>query len=371
MLWVNEDGSIAQVLKPLDAEYHANYAEYLPGWIVPGFVNAHCHLELSHLKGKIDEQTGLNGFISKLMQVRNDNEQREIAIQEADTEMHLSGIVAVADICNGAGTFDIKRNSSIYYHSLIERFGFNGQLAHSILNEGQALLAELGKWPGNMCLHAPYSASIELQTLVKNHLDNQSTGFYSIHHAESEAEIELFATGTGAMADRMRNLDLIGEKFPFAGIRPIDYLIDFFPRDKNILLVHNTFISADDLEKIQVYHDRLFLCLCPNANLYIENTLPDINKLWESEFLITIGTDSLASNHQLNMLSEIKAIQQYYPAIPIEELFRWASLNGAKLLGIEKEKGHFSQGSKPGIVHIQGVDNTQKKLTLESYSRLI
>jgi cytosine/adenosine deaminase-related metal-dependent hydrolase len=135
--------------------------------------------------------------------------------------------------------------------------------------------------------------------------------------------------------------------------------------------VHNTFISAADLEKLQPFRNKLFLCLCPNANLYIENTLPDIEQLWESGFLITVGTDSLASNHQLDMLSEIKVIHQHFPSIPMDELFRWSSLNGAKLMGIEKEKGHFSQGSKPGIVHIQAVDNTQKKLTLESYSRLI
>jgi cytosine/adenosine deaminase-related metal-dependent hydrolase len=372
MLWINDDGSIARVLQPFDPDYRAEDAEYLPGWIVPGFVNAHCHLELSHLKGKIEERTGLNGFVSALMQVRNNfNDDRQIAIEEADREMYHSGIVAVADICNGNSTFNQKKNSSVYYHSLIERFGFNSQMAQTIANEGQALMADLGDEAGNMCLHAPYSASIELQKLVKEHLDNIPKGFYSIHHAESEAEIELFNTGEGSMADRMRNIGLIEREFPFIGIRPIDYLMDFFPESKNILLVHNTFISAADLEKLKPYRDRLFLCLCPNANLYIENTLPNIEQLRESGILITVGTDSLASNHQLDMLSEIKVIHQYFPSIPLEELFRWSSFNGAKLLGIEKEKGHFSQGSKPGIVHIQAVDNTQKKLTFESYSRLI
>lgn len=372
MLCVNDDGTITQVLKPLDTEYRAEDAEYLPGWIVPGFVNAHCHLELSHLKGKIEEQAGLNGFVSALMQVRNNfNDDRQIAIEEADHEMYHSGIVAVADICNGNSTFNQKKNSSVYYHSLIERFGFNSQMAQTIASEGRALMDDLDNQTGNMCLHAPYSASIELQKLVKEHLDNVPKGFYSIHHAESEAEIELFYSGEGSIADRMRSIGLIENKFPFTGIRPINYIIDFFPETKNILLVHNTFISDSDLEKLKPYLDRLFLCLCPNANLYIENKLPEIEKLWKSGFSITVGTDSLASNHQLNILSEIKVIQQHFPSIPIEELFLWSSFNGAKLMGIEKEKGHFSPGSKPGIVHIQAVDNTQKKLTFESYSRLI
>ena len=124
------------------------------------------------------------------------------------------------------------------------------------------------------------------------------------------------------MAERMRSIGLIENKFPFTDIRPIDYLLDYFPRSKNILLVHNTFISAADLKKLQPFRNRLFLCLCPNANLYIENTLPDIEQLWESGFLITVGTDSLASNYQLDMLSEIKVIHQHFPSIPMDELFR-------------------------------------------------
>lgn len=372
MLWVNADGCIARVLTSDDPEYNIEDSEYFEGWLVPGFVNTHCHLELSHLQGKIEEHTGLNGFVSELMKIRSADEANRIqAIEEADAEMFASGIVAVADICNGDSTFEVKRKSKIHYHSLLERFGFNSLMAPKIFAEGQKLLQSLDDLSGNICLHAPYSASIELQSLVKTHLDDAKSGFYSIHHAESEAEIELFLSGTGPMADRMRGWGLFTDTFPFTKMRPIDYLIPYFPENKNLLLVHNTFLNAQGLEKLLGYSNRLFFGLCVRANLYIENTLPDVDLLRNSGHFITIGTDSLASNYSLNLLDEIKTIHQHFQHIPIDELFCWSSFNGAKLLGLDRELGHFSPGSKPGVVQIQHVDNTQKKLTLESISRLI
>ena len=372
MLWVNDDGTIERVLSPEDTDYHSEDAEFLEGWLVPGFVNTHCHLELSHLKGKIQEHTGLNGFVSELMKIRGaDDSLRFKAQQAADEEMHQSGIVAVADICNGNSTFEVKKNSPIHYHSLIERFGFKTETAELIFREGLTLLEELNQQPGNICLHAPYSASIALQKLVKQHLNEASSGFYSIHHTESEAEIALFRDGSGEMANRMRGWGLFENEFPYTAMRPVDYLLENFPNNKNILLIHNTFSNAEDLEKLQYLRDRLYFGLCPRANLYIENQLPKIELLRNSNHYITIGTDSLASNYNLGMLEEIFTIQQHFPEIPITELFKWSSWNGAKLMGLDKTMGHFSLGSKPGIVQILHVDNTNKKITSKSFSRLI
>jgi cytosine/adenosine deaminase-related metal-dependent hydrolase len=372
MLWLNTDGHIARVLTSEDPEYNIEDSEYFEGWLVPGFVNSHCHLELSHLQGKIQEHTGLNGFVSELMKIRSaDEANRTKAIKDADAEMYASGIVAVADICNGDSTFEIKRQSEIHYHSLLERFGFNSMMAQPIFSEGQKLFESLDGLSGNICLHAPYSASTELQSLVKKHLEETASGFYSIHHAESEAEIELFRSGTGPMADRMRGWGLFSDSFPFTQMRPIDYLIPYFPENKNLLLVHNTFLNAEDLEKLKTFNGSLFLCLCLRANLYIENKVPDVYALHQSGHLITLGTDSLASNYNLKMLDEMMAVQDHFPQIPMEEIVRWSSFNGAKLFGLEQKLGQFSHGSKPGVVHIQHVDNTQKKLTLESISRLI
>jgi cytosine/adenosine deaminase-related metal-dependent hydrolase len=89
--------------------------------------------------------------------------------------------------------------------------------------------------------------------------------------------------------------------------------------------VHNTFIREKDLQFLfsQNLKDRIWFCLCPLANFYIEDRIPDIALLRKTGAQITIGTDSLASNHQLSVLAELKAIAGLYPEINAGELLQW------------------------------------------------
>ena len=115
------------------------------------------------------------------------------------------------------------------------------------------------------------------------------------------------------------------------------------------MLVHNTFTNKHDIEFAKLLHYQLFWCLCPNANLYIENTLPNINLLLEEGCNLTIGTDSLASNTSLSIFDEISTIIKHYPAIKLEHLLRAATFNGAKFLGIENDFGLIEKNKNPGI----------------------
>ena len=100
--------------------------------------------------------------------------------------------------------------------------------------------------------------------------------------------------------------------------------------------------------------------LCPNANLYIENRLPNINLLLKSGANICIGTDSLASNHQLSVMAELETIHQYYPEIAWEKLLGWATYNGASALQMQQSIGSFEAGKRPGIVQIKKDHSLQK-----------
>jgi len=130
----------------------------------------------------------------------------------------------------------------------------------------------------------------------------------------------------------------------------------------NTLLVHNTFSTKADLAYAKTQHQKLYWCLCPNANLYIENNLPDVELMKNEAVKITLGTDSLASNHQLNILAEMYALQRD-KNISFEESLKWATLNGAEFLGIAKAYGSLSVGKKPGIILIAHMKDA--KLTEE------
>ncbi len=124
-----------------------------------------------------------------------------------------------------------------------------------------------------------------------------------------------------------------------------------------MILVHDVHTSASDLQWMQAAEQEqlpaLYFCFCPNANLYIGNGLPDIGLLRKQGADIVLGTDSLTSNHQLNILEEIKTIAAQYPQIPLHEMLQWATLNGARALGFDQQLGSFEKGKQPGIVLIE------------------
>jgi cytosine/adenosine deaminase-related metal-dependent hydrolase len=99
------------------------------------------------------------------------------------------------------------------------------------------------------------------------------------------------------------------------------------------------------------------LCLCPKANLYIENRLPNIPLFVNEGMKLTLGTDSLASNDSLSILEEMKTISKHFPQISFETMLNWATKNGAELLGMEKEIGTIEKEKTPGLNLIKGMDD--------------
>jgi cytosine/adenosine deaminase-related metal-dependent hydrolase len=202
----------------------------------------------------------------------------------------------------------------------------------------------------SVVLHAPYSCSETLIQLVDDLSANHIT---TIHNQESDEENKLFQYGDGNFLKLFEQLGY-KNKLPLTNKRKrsIQYYFTKFKHQQHILLVHNTYTNEEDLRYIQTLSKDIYWCLCVNANLYIENRLPDIALLHQSGVPIILGTDSLASNTNLSILEEIKTIQQFYPSIPIADILHWATLQGAKALGLTDKFGSFLKGKKPGVLNI-------------------
>jgi cytosine/adenosine deaminase-related metal-dependent hydrolase len=121
--------------------------------------------------------------------------------------------------------------------------------------------------------------------------------------------------------------------------------------------VHNTFTNLKDIYFVKRFDRKINWCFCPNANLYIEDQLPKIELFLDQGFNITLGTDSLASNHKLCILNEMRVIQKHLNTLSFEQILPWATINGAKFLGIDDEKGTLEVGKTPGLNLITGLDN--------------
>lgn len=349
--------------------------EKLNGVLSPGFINCHCHLELSHMKGHIPRHTGLVDFVLKVINERNlayrqaGFEEQEVlsAIEHAENEMLQNGIVAVGDICNNTFTIPQKIKGNLHYHNFIEASGFPPAVAELRFKRAVDLYnAYSTSLPANSIVpHAPYSVSPEMFKMID---EFGGSKLLTIHNQEVAAENDLFEKGNG---DFLRLYETMGIDISFfepSGKSSLQTFFPYFKKAQSLILVHNVCSEEADLAflKRQTYPERsrktnskpqTVFCLCPNANLYISNLLPEVNRLVEQGMLIVLGTDSLASNDQLSILEEMKTLQKNFSSLPLAEMLKWATINGARALQMNETLGSFEKGKQPGVVLIEGADD--------------
>lgn len=369
VLVTDPQGEIVDILPVSEA---GEDIAFFSGILSPGFINCHCHLELSHMKGIIPEKTGMVEFLIRVIQQRNfDSATIKQAITDAESSMFQNGIVAVGDICNTADTIDIKKAGRLHYHNFIEAIGFSEATAPQRFEAALAVydqFARLYRMPAesnSIVPHAPYSVSQRLFRLITRFAGNH---LLTIHNQESEAENEFVEKGTGDFHQLFKalNIDISGYK-PHAQRSIQSYFSHFLPNQR-VILVHNSYTGKEDLEFIVQCSRQgagptaLFFCLCPNANEYIGNPLPDIGVLRKYQAPIAIGTDSLASNHQLSILGELHTLHRHYPHILLSELLTWATINGARALELDNLLGSFEPGKQPGVVLINEEMTSVKRL---------
>ena len=353
-LVIDDFGILKDIVKK--TEIQGSEIEHYDGIITPGFVNAHCHLELSHLFSHIDPKTGLIEFLKQVIAKRNNfnkKEQEDAAI-EADFKMWESGIVAVGDISNIDTTFKTKANSKIYYHTFIELIGLNPLQSETIFEKGLSLLKELENYNliGSLAAHAPFSSSKLLINKIANYNGLNNLAF-SIHNQESEEETKFFAGRPSGINDLFAYLNIDINWFKPPKTSSLLSYLDVIPNKKS-LLVHNTFCKEEDI--IASKYKFINWCFCPGANLFIENTLPNYDLFLNHNQNWCIGTDSLASNQKLDMCFEASILLAKSPSISIESILKALTYNGAKALGIEDKFGKLIIGKNTGLNLIQHSD---------------
>jgi cytosine/adenosine deaminase-related metal-dependent hydrolase len=335
--------------------------ELLEGLLCPGFVNCHCHLELSHLRGVIPERTGLVNFLSMVIRRRGQDrvagqgEGVREAIAAGEREMLENGIVAVGDICNTTDTLEQKRPGHLLYRNCVETTGFIEKTAADRWATSRTVFEAFEDvFPGlnSIVPHAPYSVSAALFRLIAGFAGGR---LLTVHSQETEAENEWML---GGMGDFRRLYDLLGLDVSFfhgTGMRSLEAVLSYFQPEQPIILVHNVATAAVDLDKARRWTS-LYFCLCPNANRYISGKLPDVDLLVSRGCRLVLGTDSLASNHGLSILAELLTLQAAYPELGTVRLLEWATLAGAAALQVDEQFGSFEPGKMPGVLLLQGLE---------------
>ncbi|PLW93087.1 MAG: hypothetical protein C0592_07415 [Marinilabiliales bacterium] len=369
-VFVHDDGKIEKIraIAKLPSKLRRQ-SVFLKGLMIPGMVNAHCHLELSWLKNKITEAQGMDEFFSKMKGVHTrrpaDFEVLD-SVNQSIAEMYENGINVCADISNTGISYLPKENSKIQYHTFIEVFEKQGVSKAEILEKATHLLEKFNdseKHTASISLHTLFTSTKTLMNEVMK-MVHQGQMLQSIHFLESREEVLFFTEG--------RSINSIHEKQKpeFSSNRPADIAAEVLPGDRRVLFVHNTYASERDIIEINQYFVDPWFCFCPVSNEFITGDLPNLNDFIKHTENLVLGTDSYASNKEMNLFSEMQVLINKFPNLDFGDLLKMATINGARLLGIQKTYGSISPGKKPGLIQIRDYTPERKNILFEDIRRL-
>lgn len=365
----DENGKIIDLVSLQDA---GEDVEQLNGILLPGLINAHCHLELSHLKDVIPPHTGLIEFLCSVVTKRDfDPEVIQQKIIDAEKEMYDNGIVAVGDIGNTADTAAIKSKSKIRWQNFVEVLSMtdanaekNMQHYKEVADVFESLNSKNKKEDRTSLVpHAPYTISPKTFQLINELTKNK---VISIHNQEHPAEDELYKNGGGEYLKLFKIFGINESPFPITGKSSIRSCLPWFNNGQTIFLIHNTYMPEEDVQWANEYAAanglQLVFCFCINANLYIENKVPPVDMLMRNNCHLVLGTDSYSSNWQLSIAKEIEALYKNFPHISLETILQWATSNGAKALKWDNDLGSFEKGKAPGLTLLSNDLSSSKKI---------
>jgi len=352
---VEEDGTVVRTGVCPDP---ASEPVFLEGALCPGFVNAHCHVELSYMQGLFRKGTGMAGFIDQINALRDTQslEQKVRKLSDAMDRMWDQGVVAMADISNCDDSFAVKQRHPMYTRTFLEVFGAEPSECGAVM-EGVTRLQEKARSFGLDAAPTPHSCyTMSPELVTASSVAGLQSGYLSFHSEESDEEEQMLKTGSGPMWDNRKANGIPTP--PVTGASSLLYFLDRLkagvpvPVEGNVLLVHECCLDREGADAAKAVLRHPYLAVCPLSNLFIHNLLPPIPLMRESGIPICVGTDSLSSNDDLCIVDELYCLQHAFPEVSLGELLTWACRNGAAFLGKEAVLGTLEAGRRPGLVFI-------------------
>jgi cytosine/adenosine deaminase-related metal-dependent hydrolase len=332
--------------------------ERVRGVLLPGLVNAHAHIELSALRGKVQGGAGFVPWVERMIALRTAEppEEDQESIERAVAELDGFGTTAIGEVTNTLAAVP----------GLV-RHGIGGVIFHEVfgLNREQALrrLEQLERDASSpdSCLPAPdFAYALAPHTVYTTHPDavravlrsvRELGGRTTVHLAEHPAERFFLEEGKGPFFEFATRMQFPIASFPLPRQGPIAAAAELGLLAPDVLLVHLTDARPDELD--QVARSGAAVVLCPRSNLFIEVKLPPLGEMLRAGIVPALGTDSLASNLSLDLLAEARALGDRFPAVPKTALLTMATAAGARALG-RTDLGRLVKGLRPGVLAVAG-----------------
>lgn len=323
--------------------------------LMPGLINAHIHLELSWLRGRVPPAPSFTGWVRQMMAARGGIERASDpvvleAMQAAIRDLQASGTVAVGDISNSLASPAAMRAAGldgVVFHELL---GFKERDGALVERTREARAAAAGGPAVSLAPHAPYSTSPELFAAIRAVVNASPCPIMSVHLGESPEESELLATGTGPWRGMLESIGVWRDDWAVPACGPVEYLDRLGVLDARTVVVHGVQFADAALARLAAIGATLVTC--PRSNRWVGAGDPPIERFYRSGVAVAVGTDSLASVEDLNLFSELKAMRTIAPGVPASRLLESATLIGARALGLERELGSLTPGKRAKILAI-------------------
>jgi cytosine/adenosine deaminase-related metal-dependent hydrolase len=340
--------------------------------ILPALVNAHTHLELSYLHGRIAPRERFLDWIGDVMAARREfpdpAEPRILdTAREAIAQARASGTGLVGDISNTLVTVPLLRQSGMAAQVFYELLGFNAPDPQRRVAEAraqvQALDVEHGDVRVSLAPHAPYSVSPALFSAIREDLDRHRGGVSSVHLGESPEEVEFLRRGTGPWRAMLQQLGAWTEEWRAPGVSPVAYLSELGFLDRCVLAVHGVQLEGEDLSRLAALG--VTVVSCPRSNDHVGVGAPPIEAFYAMDVEVAFGTDSLASAPDLNLFAELAEARRLAPRVPARRLLQSATLIGARALGFERDFGTIERGKRAALIAVtvpEGVTDVEEYL---------
>lgn len=320
--------------------------------LLPAFVNAHTHLELSWMAGRVPPATSMPEWIRAMFAVRADAPGAadiDAAIRTAITGAMQSGTALFGDITNTLAA--VPQLEALSADALVfrELVGFSALDPSKLVADAWAAPEkhrELIQRINSRCFfsvvaHAPYSVSPALFGAIAA---AKGDAPLTVHVGESPEEMEFLETGTGPFRALLERLGVWDPAWRAPQCGPIEYLERCGYLTPGMLAVHGTHLSDADLARLRDAGG--VLVTCPRSNVWVGGGAPDASRFYQSGVRVAVGTDSLASAPNLHMLDELAALRRVAPGVPAARLIESATLIGAEALGFARDFGSIEPGRR-------------------------
>lgn len=323
--------------------------------LLPGLVNSHTHLEFSELEQPLGQPgMTLPAWIQQVIASRGTKHRDpQRAIAAGLQESSRLGVTTIGDIAT-----EITANIAADQPQVIgfqEVIGFSSARHDSVLTDVKHRLAASGLDSG-ISPHAPYTVHpILLEHLIDLACKHKIP--VAMHLAESPEELQLLTDGTGAFQKLLEERSMWDNEAIPAGSRPLDYLKSL-ARAPRAIVVHGNYLDLEEIEFLASQRERMSIAYCPRTHAYFGHSPYPLSQMLTAGVRVALGTDSRASNPDLNLLSEMRHIAQHHPQVSPEQILRMGTLSGAEALGLANTTGSITAGKWANLTAVPRTSST-------------